>query len=105
MDALLELLAALPPNPPAALVPIDVSVCDTPGRPRMSRAIRSPTVSVAASDVPSGARTVTEYWDWSSVGTKLFPTSRNSGIVLSDTTAHKPTIDLRCAMDHSSMRV
>ena len=58
MEARLAAPIETPPNP-EVLLPIDVSVAITPGIPRRSRAIRSAIVVVAASEVPSGARTAT----------------------------------------------
>ena len=47
---------ALEPVNEADPMPTEVNVAVTPGSARMSRAMRSAMVTVAASEVPSGAR-------------------------------------------------
>ena len=68
-------------------------------------AISAATFVVAASELPSGVRTSTLNCDWSSAGKKFLPTNINSGTIERITTTLSATIDLRCAIDHVSMRV
>ena len=68
--------------------------------------MRSAMVSVAASEVPSGALTVTWNSLRSSIGEKILAhhhEKRNGG--QSETATHSATMILRCAMAHSSIRV
>jgi len=65
--------------------------------------MRSAIVTVAASDVPSGARRFTSKSLRSSVAMKFFPTTMKSGMVLNITPTLKATIALRCPIDHTSI--
>src|ERR1035438_447364 len=80
-------------------------VCRMPGSGRMSCATRSERLVVAASEVPSGVRTITLYCEASSAGRKFFPTKANSGTMERTTSTLASTTVLRCAMDQVNIRV
>src|ERR1017187_3790587 len=97
MTALLTLLSALPPAV--------IRGCATPGSRRISWAICSARLVVAAIEAPSGVRMSTLYCDWSSCAMKFLPTNMNRGTIERITPTQAATTAPRCAMLQVSMRV